>query len=650
VIPTSPRKRRRIPDAPEIDRVEWSAGASGDIVVEVHARPGTAVPTTAPELVAEPGPGEQSFSSAGRWPPSLRGGAWSVSFVLPLAWRGALGGELGLRAEGVLVALPAATALPAAPAASAGKVIDSTVLAERRARRAELSEESLSRRVGEAEALVHQLQAQLGHLERQLRDALGERARMSGELAGRERELRVMRQREYSEQQLRIEAEAEIERVRRETRAGLERDLVSLDQALEAERRERAGAEAALVEGEVRQADELRRARRQIDALRAELQERQRIHDHLRVGLGLLRDELGEPSGCEPQEDPPGERLGLRRRAGAASAMRRPFPEEPSAPALIEHLGEAARRLQERVPAGGHRPEPTEAEAQALATTTATEPGRGPRKAPPPRVAVSPPVPGGDGWRGGAGAPGAAAGAWLWEATARMARAGGAERAGRLIVELLAVQGLRYPRELRYLLRIDELRPLVVTITHGDVHTGPVDPASGDPEIAFRLGGPAVALAPLGAGATRRRLPGVDVGGRRRELRRLLKAMRAPVTLEELAEGRVTPSPELVLEAVALGVDPAWTAGHSFDVAYVLVGGAGPTALRVQVRDGEPLTVGPHDGAAAATVTTTREGLVAMLARRAGPGAGVEMSGSSTALAMLGRWLERAQGRAGIER
>ena len=89
------------------------------------------------------------------------------------------------------------------------------LLAERRARRAaESGEVALMRRAEAAEATVQTLERHVASLQQRLREAEEERARidelLEAERAGaleREHELRRVKQREYAEQQLRVEAE-----------------------------------------------------------------------------------------------------------------------------------------------------------------------------------------------------------------------------------------------------------------------------------------------------------------------------------------------------------------------------------------------------------------------------------------------------------
>lgn len=134
-----------------------------------------------------------------------------------------------------------------------GEGVDRDVLAARRARRTELMDPALTRRAEAAEATVHTLETHLGNLQQRLGEAEREQERLTEMLQAREHEVRRVKQREYAEQQLRVEAEdsrehlqrehrAEVDRMRRRLAAG-ERHSQELVDSLESSRRELAEAE-----------------------------------------------------------------------------------------------------------------------------------------------------------------------------------------------------------------------------------------------------------------------------------------------------------------------------------------------------------------------------------------------------------------------
>jgi hypothetical protein len=109
--------------------------------------------------------------------------------------------------------------------------------AERRARRAWLGSSAVARRAEAAEATVQTLEAHLADLRRRHVEADHEREKATVLLAGRERELRRVLQREYAEQQLRVEAEEAVERLRRTRRIDLDRFRRRAEEAHAAARR-----------------------------------------------------------------------------------------------------------------------------------------------------------------------------------------------------------------------------------------------------------------------------------------------------------------------------------------------------------------------------------------------------------------------------
>ena len=182
-----------------------------------------------------------------------------------------------------------------------GRGTEGDLLAERRARRAaESGDAALVRRAEAAEATVQTLETHVASLQQRLREAEAEGQRMS-ELIEAERvtaaaarrstieqELRLAKQREYAEQQLRVEAEdrsidleresrAEIERLGRRLSAS-ERGARELAGQLETVQRELAEAEQVAAAGLV----SVRRAGEEFQARLTELEQRAlQIHQGL---------------------------------------------------------------------------------------------------------------------------------------------------------------------------------------------------------------------------------------------------------------------------------------------------------------------------------------------------------------------------------
>jgi hypothetical protein len=174
------------------------------------------------------------------------------------------------------------------------------LLAERRARRAaETGEPALTRRAEAAEATVQTLERHVASLQQRLREAEDERRGMAELVEAeqalaheREYELRRVKQREYAEQQLRVEAEDRVIGVERESRAEIDRLSsrlsVSEDGARElGERLE--GVQRQLAEAEQAGAAERASIRRSELDLQARLSELERRAAEVQHGLEAER-------------------------------------------------------------------------------------------------------------------------------------------------------------------------------------------------------------------------------------------------------------------------------------------------------------------------------------------------------------------------
>ncbi|HEY1456907.1 MAG TPA: hypothetical protein VGF15_00185 [Solirubrobacteraceae bacterium] len=167
--------------------------------------------------------------------------------------------------------------------------IEHDLLAQRRARRAELSDPGLIRRAETAEATVRTLETHLASLKQRLEETTVEQRRVAEQLADREREVRRVKQREYAEQQLRVEAEDHAERLSREKRAELEelhrrlsvseQDARELIDQLEDVRRELAEAQQVAAAERVA----MGRGEQELSDREAELQRREFALEQARV-------------------------------------------------------------------------------------------------------------------------------------------------------------------------------------------------------------------------------------------------------------------------------------------------------------------------------------------------------------------------------
>jgi chromosome segregation ATPase len=295
-----------------------------------------------------------------------------------------------------------------------GRRSEGDLFSERRARRAaESGEIALTRRAEAAEATVQTLERHVASLQQRLSEAEGEHARL-GELIEaeravaleREHELRRVKQREYAEQQLRVEAEDRLLVADRESRVELER-LSSRLGASERDARELAlrldSVQRQLAETEQAGAAERAAVRAQVRAVADQnLQERiaalERRAAEIQAGLQderaarerseRLLEDMRE--GHRRMEALVGEMKGIVASVSSALASdshelppaKQPLPAEQRGAEMADALAAAVERLRARA----------EAVPPVLSETPAEASGQVAQSSLPP-VAQSPPQP-----------------------------------------------------------------------------------------------------------------------------------------------------------------------------------------------------------------------------------------------------------------
>ncbi|HYF26069.1 MAG TPA: hypothetical protein VD931_10055, partial [Baekduia sp.] len=226
---------------------------------------------------------------------------------------------------------------------------------------------------------------------------------------------------------------------------------------------------------------------------------------------------------------------------------------------------------------------------------------------------------------------------WLRDAVVALA-AEDVAAAAQLVLALVPVQGLRAARALRYDLHVDGARAVRVEVAPGlPAALRPLEATDDRPDLV--LVGTPEALAPLVGGGAGRRLPGLDVGGRRRWLRaRLARDMRTPVSLADVARARAVPEPEMLLRALCLAARPSWvTAAATVEVE------AGSRRRLVLAPGRRPVLRAP-EGPVDAGLHTTAQGLPAVLAgARPAGGPPAEASGDADVLERFFELVDRVQ-------
>jgi ribonucleoside-diphosphate reductase beta chain len=226
------------------------------------------------------------------------------------------------------------------------------------------------------------------------------------------------------------------------------------------------------------------------------------------------------------------------------------------------------------------------------------------------------------------------------------------ELAARLVLQTLPAAAARIPGQLSYALDVEGLGSYRVAVADGRATVTPLD-GDADGQVDFRLATDPATLAELAAGAgplglmLRGRL---RVQGKRLRARKLRAMSNGdPPTVADVVRQGGEIDPDLVYRALEYLIDPEWTRGHRFVVAYEI------TSLGtwyVQVNDGQPVRVStepPAEGvdATARVGADTYRGLISgeITPSVAMQKQLTDVEGEIYPVTILGRWIERSQGR-----
>ena len=221
------------------------------------------------------------------------------------------------------------------------------------------------------------------------------------------------------------------------------------------------------------------------------------------------------------------------------------------------------------------------------------------------------------------------------------------ELAARLVLQTLPAAVKKIPPPLAYDLEVEGLGRWRVVVENGDAT---VAEPNGDRELDFRMMTDPEGLAAMAAGASPMRLL---LGGRVRIRGKRRRAMK----LRAMAEGE-DPSladairagakldVDAVFRALAYMVDPEWTRGHAFAVGYE-VEGIGRWVVRV--RDGQRLEVAT-EGDADTWLRLSGDTYRSLAMGDVSPAQSMReqltrVEGAMYPATLLGRWIERSQGR-----
>jgi ribonucleoside-diphosphate reductase beta chain len=229
------------------------------------------------------------------------------------------------------------------------------------------------------------------------------------------------------------------------------------------------------------------------------------------------------------------------------------------------------------------------------------------------------------------------------------------ELAARLVVHALPAAAATLPAGLSYRLELEGLgawtvNPLgdraEVTEIAGDGDlNGEAFSISTDPATLAQVASGRSPLGPLARGR-------IKLRGRRRKAL-ALRRLSADAGPRDLARLGMPVDPDLVFRSLAYAIEPEWTRGHSFTVAYELVGEGGG-AWRVEVDDGRVHVERGLGESPDAIVRIRYSDWLRLLSGEISPSDAMrlgftEVEGRIFPVTRMGRWIDRAEGIDGLE-
>jgi len=229
------------------------------------------------------------------------------------------------------------------------------------------------------------------------------------------------------------------------------------------------------------------------------------------------------------------------------------------------------------------------------------------------------------------------------------------ELAARLIIHSLPAAAADLPEGLSYRLELDGLgawtvsslggRAKVAEVLSGADLNGEAFVISTDAETLARVASGRNPVASLASGRLKLR------GRRRKAL--ALRRLSPDAGPRDLARLGIPVDPDLIFRSLAYAIEPEWTRGHRFTVAYQLVGERGGT-WRVEVDDGSVRVQRGLGEDPDAIVRIRYSDWLALLSGELTPPDAMrlgktEVDGRIPPVTRLGRWIDRAEGIDGPE-
>src|SRR4051794_28225154 len=226
--------------------------------------------------------------------------------------------------------------------------------------------------------------------------------------------------------------------------------------------------------------------------------------------------------------------------------------------------------------------------------------------------------------------------------------------AAKLVLMSLPVTAQRISGELTYDLTVEGWGTYRVSKRNGSATVDSMpertDVDRPDAGVDFTMVMDARTLAHMAAGASPARLMldgKLRIRGKRRRALKLRAMAEGELDLAEVLRSGADIEPDLLYRSLEYLIDPEWTRGHKFTVVYELEG----NAWQVEVRDGNRVTVATgRPNRADATVRLSMDTFRSVLNGDMTPTEAMQkdltaVEGQIYPVTLLGRWMERAQGR-----
>ena len=228
------------------------------------------------------------------------------------------------------------------------------------------------------------------------------------------------------------------------------------------------------------------------------------------------------------------------------------------------------------------------------------------------------------------------------------------ELAAKLLLQGIPAAAAPVRGTLDYRLVLEDVGTYLISIADGSATVQPMDGQEPNGKIDFELRTDSRSFAALASGASPLRLMlagRVHVSGKRRRALRL-RQLAGDLSARDVARA-TDPDPDLLYRALPFTIEPEWTKGHAFCIEYEIEpdeSGQGGSWF-VEVADGEiRVTTEPPAGGAGSRVILPHSVWLQVLRGEMTPNTAMQkgltrVEGALPPITLLGRWLERSEGR-----